>query len=105
MPQCIIKQPNGYYAIFSTIVDNFTVVDCSRDDLIEEFMERERELITQKVDRILAALEAGEKPYNQFTMSWEEALETIREVHGTEEAERVAALPESAEQEQGDATE
>lgn len=36
MPHCIVKQPNGNFAIWSTISDCFTVFDISPDEIIEE---------------------------------------------------------------------
>jgi len=36
MPHCIIKQPNGNFAIFSTIVDAFLVLDISPDEIENE---------------------------------------------------------------------
>ena len=35
MPKFSVKQPNGLYAVFSTIVDDFTYVDQTRDEALE----------------------------------------------------------------------
>ena len=83
MGQQIIKQPDGKYAVWSSNVDYFVFVNASPADIIEYFVEKQREDITATVTKNVAALENGEKPYHQFTMTWDEAIETIRHVHGT----------------------
>lgn len=81
----IIKQPDGLYAIFSTNVDDFIVLDATKDEIIEEFVEEEKERLQKKikdVEKIIEKVDAGSKPYHQFTKTWEDCLETIKEVHG-----------------------
>jgi hypothetical protein len=34
MPRAVVKQPNGLYAVFSTIVDGFTAFGCSENEII-----------------------------------------------------------------------
>jgi len=34
----IVKQPDGKYAIWSTIVDDFVMTDASREDVIKEYI-------------------------------------------------------------------
>ena len=82
MANRIIKQPNGKYAIYSTIVDDFTLLDASPEDIINEWVERERTLITNKVKEIVRKLEEDKKPYFQFTKSFDETVEDIKEMHG-----------------------
>ena len=69
----IIKQPNGLFAIWSSVVDDFVWFDCAKHDLIEIFLKEKEEQITKFVEEKVHALEKGEKAYYQFTMSWEEA--------------------------------
>jgi hypothetical protein len=85
----IIKQPNGKYCIFSSIVDNFTHYDMSEDDIIELWSDTERRNVAKKVKDKITMLENGEKPYYQFTQTYEESILLIKEIHGTEEAEEV----------------
>jgi len=75
MSRQIIKQPNGLYAVFSSIVDGFILTNAYPSEIIEEFVEEHREKITEDVTNICTKLDRNEKPYYQFTMSWEEALE------------------------------
>jgi hypothetical protein len=86
MGRQIVKQPNGKYAVWTTISDGFISVNDTKEelirDLIEEEIENIKKRIPQDVNRVISALESNEKPYYQFTKSWEECLKTIREVHG-----------------------
>lgn len=81
----IIKQPDGLYAVWSTIIDDFILRDANTETLIE-FMTREA--ITKLVDdvwRVIHALEKGGKPYYQFTKTWETACQRRADVHGKSE--------------------
>lgn len=86
MGRQIVKQPNGKYAIWSSILDNFVLYDCTREDLTKEFVKNTEVLKSESIDEILAKLELGEKPYHQCTMTLEEMFKTIEKVHGIEEA-------------------
>lgn len=80
----IIKQPNGRYAIWSSVVDSFTVVDCTREELIEELVAYARRDIERDVSWRLADIEAGRPAYHQLTLTFDQAVETIRTVHGND---------------------
>ena len=82
MGRQIIKQPNGYYGIFSSIVDDFIFLDATPQDIIDFFMEEEMERVTKFVNETVEKLAKGEKPYSQFTMSWEEVMKFRKAVHG-----------------------
>lgn len=80
----IVKQPNGKHALWSSIVDNFTLVDADANDIIESFVDDFRRRCTADVNRVIAELERDGKPYHQFTKSFEDCLEIIGEVHGSD---------------------
>lgn len=73
MPKQIIQQPDGQFAIYSSVVDAFVCIDCTERDLIREFVRDEWKKIADHVRRKVEALKNGEKPYAQFTMSFAEA--------------------------------
>ncbi len=75
MSQQIVKQPDGMYAIWSTVIDDFVVVDATKEEIIREFMEAERERVAARVNDIIAKLERGEKPYHQFTKTFQRLME------------------------------
>ncbi|MGO9016152.1 MAG: hypothetical protein ACLQF0_14375 [Dissulfurispiraceae bacterium] len=77
----IIKQPNGKYALFSSVVYGFTATDLSREKIIEEFLQDKRESITGNVLNICDKLDKGEKAYHQFSMTWEDAKKEHEKNH------------------------
>ena len=78
----IIQQPDGTYALWSSVVDAPVVVDCTPSDIIEIMLEEEAQRLTQSVNSIIADLQMGKKPYHQFTMTWDEMLQRHLKVHG-----------------------
>ena len=74
MGQQIIKQPNGKYCLFSSIVDNVTYYDMTKEEIIEVWTEKAKKDFEEKVNDIVNKLDKGEKPYFQFTLSYEEML-------------------------------
>jgi hypothetical protein len=92
MGQRIIQQPNGKYAVYSTIVDNFVLLDATREDLIEDRVEECKRRATEEVDRVLSELKSGGRPYYQFTQTFEETCDWIKQIHGAEELAKVLGL-------------
>lgn len=80
----IVKQPNGQYARFSEIVDNFTSMCMTRDEAVEEC----------KRYPGIGASEAEQKVSNADNdpKRWEEALGIIRTVHGDDELQSVLGV-------------
>lgn len=78
----IIKQPDGKYAVWSSIVDAFTITDATPEGIADEFCKDETNRIRDRVFGICRNLDAGGKPYHQFTMSWDEAKQLQTEIHG-----------------------
>jgi len=88
----IIKQPNGKYCLFSNNVDNITHYDCSPDDIVKEWTSQYKKEMEAKVTEIISKLEKNEKPYFRFTLSFDEMLETIENVHGKKEVKDIRGL-------------
>jgi len=78
----IIKQPNNKFAVWSTMVDSFILINASEEDILKHFITSATETIEYNVKHIINELNSGIKPYNRFTMTWKEALKKIEEVHG-----------------------
>lgn len=78
MANQIIKQPNGMYCIFSSIQDDFIIQNATLEQIINELAREYREKIEDKVNNIAAALDAGKKPYFQFTMTYEDAMKKAK---------------------------
>jgi len=95
MGQQIIKQPNGKYCLFSSVVDNVTCYDMTKEEIIEVWTEKAKKDFEEKVNDILSKLDKGERPYFQFTLSYEEMLQTILEVHSADEMQNIKSTIES----------
>lgn len=95
MGKQIIKQPNGLYCIFSTVVDNVTDYDLTSSEIIDMFVEEEKERITSKVLSITSKLDKGEPAYFNFIIDYNQMLESISRIHGDEEMITVKKLLES----------
>lgn len=87
MGQQIIQQPDGRYALWSTVVDNFILRDVTPDQIIAYRVARARHEIETEVRNTVAELASGGKPYFQFTMTWEEACRWRDEVRAPADAE------------------
>ncbi len=95
MGQQIVKQPNGKYCLFSSVEDSVTYYNMSAEEIVEVWTEDARKEYERKVKGITEQLEAGGKPYYQFTQTYEDCIETIKEVHGEAEGENVRTMIES----------
>lgn len=87
MARQIIQQPNGTYALWFTVTDSFIVRDLTEQEMVDFIVEEAKEETKKKVNRVIQLLKKGEPPYHQFTMSWEEAMAIIENVHGKDSIE------------------
>lgn len=86
MSRMIIKQPNGKYCVFSSVVDNVIYHNVSADDIIEIYTNEYKEEIKEKISETIKQLEDDKNPYHQFTKSYTEMIKTIQDTHGESEA-------------------
>lgn len=71
----IIRQPHDdRLAVFSSIVDGFTITDATAAELLDFFAEEAAERARESVQKILDKIQVGEKAYHQFTLTYEDAL-------------------------------
>lgn len=92
MGRQIIKQPNGKFAYWSSIVDNFILLNTTPKKIIEFRIQEETTQIKEDINEIISKLNQGKKPYFQFTNSWEDCLETIQDIHGKEKITEIMKL-------------
>lgn len=83
MAKQIVRQPNGLYALWSSCVDNFTLLDATESDVVDELTEEFRRQCVTTVRYALDDIDKGIRR-TQFSMSFEECVSRIREVHGDE---------------------
>jgi hypothetical protein len=80
----IIKQPDGLYAIFSSVVDSWIVYDATRQDVIDYYAEKAAEDARRSAARTLDQVDENPRgAYYQFTMTFAEANATSK-AHGGE---------------------
>lgn len=82
MSRQIILQPNGLFAEWSSIVDDFIIFNCTPEKLIEMRVKDAEREIKRSVNEICNELKEGGKPYFQFTQTWKEAKRNIGIRHG-----------------------
>ena len=75
----IIKQPNNLFCVFSSINDDFCMVDATKDEIINYFVEMEKEKIINMVEKTIIQIDKNEKPYFQFTKSFYSARNFLKE--------------------------
>ena len=76
----IIKQPNGLFAVWSTIVDDFVMVDATPEEIIEEEIKARSDNVEKEIRKIVKSW--NENGCYQHFMDWEEANEWRKTVHG-----------------------
>ena len=72
----IVQQPNGKLARFSDVVDDFTDVDMTYQEALDECI-REGMSVIDAIEKVKRGIEAGNARYL-------ESLETIRTIRGRE---------------------
>ena len=82
MGRQIIKQPDNKYCIWSSVVDHFIAIDYTRQDIIDFFKEEQGKYIVDVIEDKLDKIDKGQKAYHQFTMTYDEAKDTIISVYG-----------------------
>ncbi len=93
MPRCVVKQPNGKYAIWSSIVDHFISYDCTAEEAIAEevrnslYSNYPGDLMHDVCQSWLNLHDNGRAW--RWAPTWDEAISTIKELHGEEEAAKI----------------
>jgi hypothetical protein len=76
MGRSLVKQPNGNYGMFSSIVDGFVLLDATREELIAELLLEAEKKITKEIDATLETFATGKRNFQGYSvMEWEEAKE------------------------------
>ena len=77
MGQQIIKQPNGKYSVYSSVTESVVLYDFTSDQLIEYFQGRAAAEAKAEIKRKLKDIESNNRPYHQFTKTWDEIKDSI----------------------------
>ncbi len=82
MAHSLIKQPNGLYSLFSSVVDDFILFNATREDIVKLYQKEAMERVANDVE-IMFQRHAN-RPY----MTWDEALAIRCAIH-REDAENI----------------
>lgn len=83
MARQIIKQPNGLYAEYSTIVDAFIMADATADQIIQNSRQEAADEAERRCREALENADTGK--IRGFGLTWEEALKNHNENSTPEE--------------------
>lgn len=94
MPRAIVKQPNGQYAIWSSVVDDFIIVAASAEEAIVEEMKNPhyenypggRSAVRRDLCREMENIHNTGRAW-KWAPTWDDAIDIIRELHGDETAD------------------
>ena len=75
MGRQIFKQPNGYWAEYSTISDSFVIWDATKQELIDIAVKEASEDINRRYNKIFQKVENGVDATFGMGLSWHEAVE------------------------------
>jgi hypothetical protein len=53
MPRIIVRQPDGMFAIFSTVVDSWVLYDATEDDIVNEYCQNSIEDATRNARQFI----------------------------------------------------
>jgi hypothetical protein len=82
----IVKQPNGLLARFSEVVDHFTHYDMTFDEAFDLCLEEWGMPKGEAFAKVARGANA------KTPSRWDDAVETIRVIHGDDEAEKTIVL-------------
>lgn len=77
MSHQIIRQPGEreLYCVYCSIAGGIIWYDCNVEELREVYIQEAADRVVTHLNDVLGKLRKGERPYYQFTMTHEEALE------------------------------
>jgi hypothetical protein len=90
----IIKQPNGKYCVFSSVIDNVIHYDMTAEEIIEERIKEYRERITEEVKKEIEKVEARVFKPSRYINDYADMLNHIKGIYGEKEIAELKVLLE-----------
>jgi hypothetical protein len=59
MTRKVVQQPDGQWAVYSTVIEDFVVEDASREEVLEVEGERAKQQRVEQVERVMAEHEGA----------------------------------------------
>lgn len=78
----IFQQPDGQYAVLSSVVDDFLLEDATEEEVREWYIERRKQRAEENVDEMLEDARDGTFVNNGPT-SYEEAVKHVERVNSS----------------------
>lgn len=75
----VFQQPNGQFAVYSSIVEDFLVEDADEEDVREWYIERQKQQAEDKIEQMLEGAREGNHLANGPT-SYAEAVNRKKEL-------------------------
>ncbi len=75
----VIRQPDGLLAVWSTVVDDFVVLNATPEEIADHYAEEARR---ETRERWLEVCRRAQKTGRSGRMGWDEAQERRAEAHG-----------------------
>lgn len=89
MARMMVKQPNGKYAIFSTIIDNYIVKNATKEEIVAFLVEEKTFLISEEIENAVKFIDSPQEQKDKMefyprycTGSFLEAEEARIRIHG-----------------------
>ena len=94
MPRAIVKQKNDRYAIWSSVVDDFILLDATAEEVIADELSDPhkqsypggKDALRRDICREFENIAETGRAW-KWAPTWDEAIAIIRELHGDERAE------------------
>lgn len=77
MSHQIIKQPNGRYSIYSSIVERIICYQMTKKEIKKYYKKEAIRKEKERVNDLLNRIESGKSPYYKYALSWEDVKKTI----------------------------
>jgi hypothetical protein len=78
----IIQQPNELYMIWSMIDDEPVILDATKQEIIDFFVEECIAQTTYEVNKKIEMIRNGKKPYYQFSLSFDDVMAIYKQKYG-----------------------
>ncbi len=85
MARQIIKQPNKKhkkFGLWSSTINHFLYVNLTEEDLVQCLLEENEKKIRQSIHNQIEKLNSDKKDHVAWRITWEEALNLIKENYG-----------------------
>ena len=72
----VVQKPNGLFNIYSTIVDNFIVEDCTEEEIVEEYVIKARKEAENTAQGVIQRAKERDEGHYYDTVT------RIEQIHG-----------------------